>query len=164
MVKGLIAQDFQVSLLARPTSKFVNHYNLTILRSDFSPASLVEALTGQDAIVSTLGFTGLAEQVKIVDAAEKAGVRRFIPSEFGSNTMKPSLPEFEALMDVKLSLLKHLKERAAANPTFTWTGIANGPFFDWVSLLNPYLYHFTPRSFCSIVCSEHCWLDLAGLY
>lgn len=68
-----------------------------------------------------------------MEAAEKAGVRRFIPSEFGSNTMKPSFPEFEALMSVKLNLLKHLKERAVANPDFTWTGIANGPFLDWVT-------------------------------
>ena len=69
--------------------------------------------------------------INIVDAAVTAGVKRFIPSEFGSNTLNKKVVElFGATMEAKVKVLNHLKEQESTG--LTWTGIATGPFFDWV--------------------------------
>lgn len=60
------------------------------------------------------------------------GVKRFIPSEFGSNTLNARVVElFSPALDLKVSVLKYLKEQESRG--LSWTGIATGPFFDWVS-------------------------------
>lgn len=41
---------------------------------------------GQDAVVSMITITALAEQQKVANAAIAAGVKLFLPSEFGSDT------------------------------------------------------------------------------
>jgi hypothetical protein len=55
-------------------------------------AAVTAALKGVDAIVATLGFTGLQLQVPIAKAAKAAGVRLFAPSEFGVPTDSSSGP------------------------------------------------------------------------
>jgi hypothetical protein len=46
---------------------------------------------GVDAIVSVVGSLALPSQLSYIDAAIKAGVKRFIPSEFGCDTQAPYL-------------------------------------------------------------------------
>ena len=63
------------------------HVSVQVAKVDFTDHSaLVEALKGNEAVVLTLG--GLAELVDnskaIIDAAIDAGVKRVIPSEFGT--------------------------------------------------------------------------------
>ncbi|EHL00440.1 putative Isoflavone reductase like protein IRL [Glarea lozoyensis 74030] len=48
--------------------------------------SLIEAFKGHDAVVSALGAGGLDNEIRMIDAAVTAGVKHFIPSQFGSNT------------------------------------------------------------------------------
>lgn len=50
--------------------------------------AVVEALQGIDAVVSSVGGSVVANQLLWVKAAAKAGVKRFIPSEFGINSQK----------------------------------------------------------------------------
>lgn len=52
--------------------------------------SLVNVLKGQDAVVSTVSMEAIPDQKLIIDAAIQAGVRRFIPSDFGSLTTDPA--------------------------------------------------------------------------
>ena len=63
------------------------------------------------------------------------GVKRFIPSDFGSDWNVGVLPEFAAMLQAKVDVQKYAEERAKANPNFTWTTVQCGPFIDWVSLL-----------------------------
>lgn len=56
--------------------------------------SLVEVLKGQDAVVSTVSIEGILGQKLIIDAAIQAGVRRFIPSDFGSLSTDPAASHF----------------------------------------------------------------------
>ena len=69
---------------------------------------MVEAFRGKDAIVLTTGHGLGGKEVAIVDAAIQAGVKRFIPSESGSNSQNQS------------------RESAG----MTWTAIATGIFLD----------------------------------
>lgn len=94
-----------------------------------SKASLVSALEGQDAVVSALATPALDNQLLLIDAAVEAGVRRFIPSEFGSDTTNPKaagLPVFRN----KIITQKALAERASSSD-FTYTTLITGPLLGW---------------------------------
>ncbi|RUS24078.1 hypothetical protein BC938DRAFT_474162, partial [Jimgerdemannia flammicorona] len=58
------------------------------------PAGLVKALKGVDVVVSTVGTAVIETQISLIKAAEEAGVKRFIPSEFGSDISKIPSPVF----------------------------------------------------------------------
>jgi hypothetical protein len=98
-----------------------------------SESSIVEGLKGQDAVVSTIATAALANQEKIIDAAVKAGVKRFIPSEFGINTTKIS-GGIAKILATKIQIQKdRLKKAVEENERFSWTGVSSSMFFDWVS-------------------------------
>ncbi len=73
----------------------------------------------------------LIRQLLLIDAAVEAGVRRFIPSEFGSDSTNPkaaALPVFRS----KIAAQKALAERAAASTSgFTYTLVITGPLLGW---------------------------------
>ena len=66
----------------------------------------------------------------MVDASIAAGVKRFIPSEFGSDLANPKTRTFP-IFGYKVSTIEYVEEKARANPGFTYTHIRNGAFLDW---------------------------------
>lgn len=120
-----------MTVLSRQTSTHTFPPSVKVRQVDYgSRDSLVSALRGQDAIVSTLGTLALDRQLLLINAAATAGVRRFIPSEFGSDTSNPKcagLPVFHN----KLATQKVLQETAAAGSGLSYTIICTGPFLDW---------------------------------
>ena len=94
---------------------------------------LLEAFQGQDAVVCATSVTSVLLQFKLIDdAAVKAGIKRFIPAEFGGNKEHANAKNGEPipLQDDKNTVWDHLKARESEN--FSWTAIATGPFFDWL--------------------------------
>lgn len=90
--------------------------------------SLASVFKDQDAVVSVVGSPGLPKQHILVDAAIKAGVKRFLPSEYGCDTTHAKtsqLPVFQG----KVSTRKYLSEKASAGE-ITWTALITGPFLD----------------------------------
>nr|AAF64174.1 phenylcoumaran benzylic ether reductase homolog Fi1 [Forsythia x intermedia] len=73
-VKGKIIEGFKNS-------------GVTILTGDlYDHESLVKAIKQVDVVISTVGSLQLADQVKIIAAIKEAGnVKRFFPSEFGTD-------------------------------------------------------------------------------
>ena len=55
-----------------------------VIKGEYTPAFFQKALTGQDASVMAVGFEGFELQKQIVEAAIEVGVKRIVPSEFGS--------------------------------------------------------------------------------
>lgn len=92
--------------------------------------SLVAALKGQDAVVSTLNDAFLPVQLKLIEAAVQAGVKRYIPSEFGCDTTIPKTAALPVFSGGKIAVQKVLKEKAAAG-SLSYTLVVNGPFLDW---------------------------------
>lgn len=92
------------------------------------------AFAGQDAVVSVVGAPGVPGQKTAVDAAIAAGVRRFIPSEFGINTRKVGGTSIGKILAGKIAVADYLDGKAKENEGFSWTGLSTGLFFDWVSL------------------------------
>jgi hypothetical protein len=91
---------------------------------------LVEAFKGQDVVVSVLGAGGLGDESKIIDAAVTAGVKRFIPSQFGSNTQNKKACGLLPILSGKAAVIEHLKKQEVHG--LSWTGITTGLAFDWV--------------------------------
>lgn len=70
----------------------------------------------------------LGDQNKLIDAAIAAGVKRFLPSEYGSNTLDERGREIVPIFNAKLETIKYLKTK---EKEISWTSIVTGPFFDW---------------------------------
>jgi hypothetical protein len=93
--------------------------------------SLAKAFQGQDAVVSTIATGALGRQQAFIDVIVKAGVKRFIPSEFGIDTTRAT-GGVAKILGAKIALQGLLNKTAAENSHFSWTGISVGMFFDWV--------------------------------
>lgn len=132
IISGLLEQSFEVTILTRNNSADNFPDTLKTISTDYTEESLAKALHGQDAVISTIGHAGLDKQFALIDAAEKAGVKRFIPSEFGSPKGPHDLPEFTALLQNKLAVVQYLEDKARQNDKFTWSVFTVGTFLDRV--------------------------------
>ena len=122
---------FNVSVLARQSSKstFPPHIKVHRVGDDYPDAELLKAFQGQDAVISAIARASMEHQKAIIEAAAKADVKRFVPSDFGGdlNNEKSAalLPQF---FEKKLETAKLLKEKEKDG--LTWTSFATGPFFE----------------------------------
>lgn len=120
-----------MTVLSRIGSKATFPSSVKVVPVDYSSVeSLTTALKGQDAVVSTVGTEGLLGQSLLFDAAVAAGVKRFLPSEFGSdlsNLKTAGLPVF----GYKIATRKHIEEKIKAGGNITYTYVVNAPFLDW---------------------------------
>ena len=130
VLNALLSADFQVTVLTRQSSSPNLPASVTVKPVNYSSLdSLKTALQGQDAVVSTIASASIDDQKLLVEAAVQAGVKRFIPSEFGANTMNEkarALPVFHP----KIAVQDKLKE-VASSGGMTYTIIPTGPFLDW---------------------------------
>jgi hypothetical protein len=96
----------------------------------------VSALKGQDAAVALLGVGLLDRQPAVVDAAIEAGVKIFMPAEFGIDVSdeNPKLKNFISkpapFFKIKLDNNNYVKQRAAEGK-IALIRIINPVFFDW---------------------------------
>ncbi|KAH8704927.1 NmrA-like family-domain-containing protein [Talaromyces proteolyticus] len=130
IVNGLVTSPhgYTVSVLSRESSQYKPPAGVQQLKTDYTYDSLVSVLKGQDAVVSTIAGTALLEQKKIIDAAITAGVQRFIPSEFGSDTSNPLALDYFPAWGEKVEVRKYLESK---QDQIQWTAVYNGLFFDW---------------------------------
>ncbi|KAM5349451.1 hypothetical protein ACJ41O_005956 [Fusarium nematophilum] len=135
IIGELLANNLHVSLLSRKgstsTDTLKNRGYVGVVEVDYQDLDgLAKALEGVDVVVSTIGNAGLDTQVRLVDAAVAAGVKRFLPSEFGANPEQEKNKQLPFYM-TKSGILDHLKKKAAENPGFSYTTITPHIFFDW---------------------------------
>jgi len=81
----------------------------------------------QDVVVSLVGRAVWDKQSQLADIAAQAGVKRFIPSDFGINL---SDPRVENVLTLKTAVHAHLKELASQGK-LEYTLVYNGAFLDW---------------------------------
>ncbi|KAG8631769.1 hypothetical protein KVT40_000909 [Elsinoe batatas] len=129
VVDALVDAGFKVVALSR-NSSHPSQLNKAATVKQVNPedaSSVTSALQGSDAFVSVVGNSGFAQQSTLIDAAISAGVKFFIPSEFGSNTENAktaALPVFGA----KIQTQKYLAEK---KDKIGYAFINNGAFLDW---------------------------------
>lgn len=135
ILEALLNAGHNVTVLSRiggNSSKLEPYSNrITIHEVDFtSILSLSPALQGVDVVVSCVTTLAIGSQNPLIDASVDAGVKRFIPAEFGMDSRNPLCIELPVCAP-KVATQKYLLEKSAANPSFSFTAIANGLFLDW---------------------------------
>jgi len=120
---------FTVSVLSRQSSKstFPSHIKVHTIADTYPENELVEAFKGQDAIVATTSTT--APQKDFITAAAKAGVKRFLPAEFGGYWRDPRALEVLPELQSKNDIVDYLKSQESTG--LSWTALHTGPFLDW---------------------------------
>ncbi|KAF7189447.1 Isoflavone reductase-like IRL [Pseudocercospora fuligena] len=133
VLRSLVENGFNVTVMKRKSSKSQTSYpNQVLVSDDFEVEELAGVLSGKDAVVVTIKGSETALQKRIADACIKAGVKRFIPADFGSVDSSSSLTkELVPLYRHKTELREYLIELASKHPDFTWTSLVCGHFFDW---------------------------------
>ncbi|KAK3316907.1 hypothetical protein B0H66DRAFT_520060 [Apodospora peruviana] len=108
--------------------------SIIIKQVDYSSLSSLEsALRGCDAAVSALSFDAISNQTLLVKAAANVGtVKRFIPSEYGNDTLNPLLATIP-IYQPKIAIRSLCEQLAVSHPSFSWTTIQNASFLaaDW---------------------------------
>ncbi|KUJ15404.1 NAD(P)-binding protein [Mollisia scopiformis] len=131
VLKAFLEADFEVTLLTRTAKADGYDPKVKVQVVDFtSIESLTAALKGIDAVVSTVAVEAQDSQHLLIDASVAAGVKRFIPSEFGSCTTSPevaSLPFYSPVVETR----KHLQKQCEIG-NLTWTVLACGGFIEFL--------------------------------
>ncbi|KAF2122631.1 oxidoreductase CipA-like protein [Lophiotrema nucula] len=135
LLKTLLDADHHVTVLSRTgsnaSSKLQRHPNLTIKEVDFTSAkSITPVLDGVEVVISCLATSAIGSQNPLIDAAVLAGVKRFIPAEFGMDSLNPLCVQLPVCAP-KATTQAYLNAKVKENPEFSWTAIANGWFLDW---------------------------------
>ncbi|MCJ1312671.1 hypothetical protein MMC25_006347 [Agyrium rufum] len=133
ILKALVdSNKFNVTVLIRSDSTTTPSFpeSVSTRTVDYSKTeTLVESLKGQDAVVSALNHAFLGHQHALLDASVTAGVQRFIPSEYGSDTLNAKAAKLP-LFTNKLVEQKYVEDLAVQGK-ITWTLVITGPFLDF---------------------------------
>ncbi|KAI1774672.1 NAD(P)-binding protein [Hypoxylon cercidicola] len=128
---ALVKAGFEVTIITRVESTSTFPSGIPVIRAEYTVEKLTTALTGQDAAVCAVGPAGISTQVAMIDAAEAAGVKRFIVDDFGWGPDFRSLPEFQPIGAPRRVAWDYAKKLSENNPQFTWTGVTIGNPIDW---------------------------------
>ena len=135
ILKALLDGGYEVTILSREgstsTDSLASHPQQRIVKVNFEDVgSITSALAGIEGMVSNVASHALLSQKKMIDAAISAGVKRFLPSDFGSdlsNEANQSVP----FNIPKMEIHQYLEEKSKTHPEFSYTAVCPGPFFDW---------------------------------
>ncbi|KAI1371745.1 hypothetical protein F4677DRAFT_285036 [Hypoxylon crocopeplum] len=123
---------FTVTILQRATSKFQPPANVKLItiQDSYPTDSLVTAFKGQDAIINCMTTLSVAEQFRMVDAARAAGVRRYVPSEYGLKNARLDAQAPNTVFYDKGKVQEYLQAKAAEG-SIEWMSIACGMWLKW---------------------------------
>ncbi|KAJ5085729.1 hypothetical protein N7532_010500 [Penicillium argentinense] len=132
IVKQLVDAGFNVTVFSR-TSQVTNDLppGVKTVQVDYSSVdNLATALRGQDVVICTVGTPAISAQKTFIDAAIQAGVKRYVPSDWGALGTDPaaeSLPSNAIWVDIQ----KYLKSKAALGQIeYNLFGV--GPILEYV--------------------------------
>ncbi|KAK7423824.1 hypothetical protein QQZ08_008867 [Neonectria magnoliae] len=137
LLNGLVnAGDFTVSVAKRASSKSTPAHADSITQitipDDMSLDGLTAALRGQDAVIACFPLVDVSQHLRLAEAASRAGVKRFVPADFGScDAASPNARRLLKLYRDKDLVRRRCEELAAENAGFTWTALVCGHFFDF---------------------------------
>ncbi|KAI8692466.1 hypothetical protein LRP88_07397 [Fusarium phalaenopsidis] len=122
---------FVVTALQRSSSKGKLPSGLkTITVDDSYPSkALVSAFSGQDAIINCMTSLAVGEQLRFIDAAVAAKVRRYVSSEYGLNNNKPEARALNSVFREKGEIQDYLRSKESTG--LEWMAIACGMWLKW---------------------------------
>ncbi|EJD41435.1 NAD(P)-binding protein [Auricularia subglabra TFB-10046 SS5] len=125
VVSELLKQGAQVTVLTRGSNSEIPDGATTKVVDYSKPDELAAALKGIDVVVSAVAGAGIAVQPALADAAKAAGVKLFVPAEYGvvSHELK------DGPLTFKSQLQAHLKSIGLPYTVY-YTGLfADVPLF-----------------------------------
>ncbi|KAL8644369.1 MAG: hypothetical protein Q9226_007798 [Calogaya cf. arnoldii] len=130
-VQALLKAGFNVTALTRKGSSatFPSEVKVQTVEDNYPSDQLVAVFKGQDAVINLLPPISVEQHNSIADAAAEAGVKRYIPSEFGSDTTSAKIIELVPMFGNKTAITDYLKTKESSG--LSWTAVVNGAFFDW---------------------------------
>lgn len=135
------------SSLSTSPGQDINGRNIEVLLvgDDMSTDELAKVLRGQDAVIASFPLRDVGEHLRLVEACALAGVRRFIPADFGScDAESARAQELLKLYRDKSSVRHRAEELAREYEGFSWTTLTCGHFFDW-GLKETFLHFDIPK-------------------
>ncbi|KAK9423300.1 putative NmrA-like family protein [Seiridium unicorne] len=121
-----------LTLLQRQTSKSTLPAHLKTIRiaDSYPTEELVEAFQGQDVVLNFMTTLSVSGQYRMIDAAISAGVRRYVPSEYGLNNMRPDAQALSQVFHDKGKVQEYLRAKAA-DGAIEWMSISSGMWLKW---------------------------------
>jgi uncharacterized protein YbjT (DUF2867 family) len=115
-----------ITAISRAESNATFPANVEVKKGDYTDEPFLSAaLTGQDVLILQLGFFGVEQQIPLIKAAAKSGVRYVLPTEFGSDPYAPLAKNFP-LMSSKKQYRDLVEELG-----MSWIAVVNNPWLDW---------------------------------
>lgn len=131
--------SFTVTLLQRSSSKakLPSHLHVITIADTYPTDELVPAFTGQDVVVNCMTSLSVSDQFRMIDAAITAGVRRYVPSEYGLNNMRPDAQALNVVFHDKGKVQEYLRSKADQG-VLEWMSISCGMWLKW-SMVHEFL-------------------------
>ena len=146
VVEQLVKAGFIVTILTRSQASLKDvPSGVSVVEVNYdSPDSITNALKGQDVLVNTANSGAIAGQKPIIDAAITAGVKRYVPADYGSFTTDPEAQKLAVMMPMA-DIQYYLKNKAAEGE-IEWTVFQTGAFLDMVVGLVPLAFDAATKS------------------
>lgn len=140
----LLEKGFEVTLLTRSKSSVKDlPLGVHVVEVDYSSlSSLTEALKGKDVAICTITSTAIPEQKVIIDAAIQAGVKRFIPADFGALSTDPSAKDLPIHIPT-VQIRQYLAEKAQEGQ-IEYTVFSTGLFLELIFSF-PFVFDYANR-------------------
>ncbi|KAI6803291.1 hypothetical protein KC332_g15111 [Hortaea werneckii] len=133
LIRAFLADGaFQVTVLARSSSTSPYPPAVKLVKiSDFEDREqLVQALKGQDVLISCVGPGAFAVQNNLVEACLEAGVKRFISTEWGFDNDDPACRELcPPVFGAKGEFVDDVLRPKEGD--LEWTAVASSIWLDW---------------------------------
>jgi uncharacterized protein YbjT (DUF2867 family) len=146
VVEQLVKAGFSVTILTRSqASRKDVPSGVAVVEVNYdSPDSIIKALKGQDVLINTVGSGAISGQKPIIDAAITAGVKRYVPADFGSITADPEAQKLAVIK--KMAVIQDYLKAKAAEGKIEWTVFQVGAFLDLVVGSVPFAFDAVTKS------------------
>ncbi|KAL2128222.1 hypothetical protein VTI74DRAFT_9478 [Chaetomium olivicolor] len=142
VLAALLAKpSLSVTVLRRASSTAPNDLPANVrtitVPDDYPTDAVIAAFRGQDAVISCLTTLSVAAQFRLIDAAVTAGVRRYVPSEYGLNNMRADAQALSGVFRDKGAVQAYLRAKADKGE-IEWMSVSCGMWIKW-SMRNNFL-------------------------
>lgn len=109
---AFVNSQYKVSILTRKDSSSKFQEGTPVFKADYSDQSQLEsAMQGQDIVICMVAIFATGDQQTLVDAAIAAGVKIFIPSEFGPPSRDERFAALHPALPPKVATVDYLRWR-----------------------------------------------------
>ncbi|KAH6639928.1 NmrA-like family protein [Truncatella angustata] len=149
---------FTLTLLQRTSSKakLPAYIRVISITDSYPTEELIAAFKDQDVVVNCMTTLSVSDQFRMIDAAIAAGVKRYVPTEYGLNNLRPDAQALNVVFHDKGKVQEHLRTKAAES-AIEWMSISCGMWLKW-SMAHSFLgMHIQEKKFVF-------WDDGEGLF